>query len=371
MHRHTPVAIAVLAASFGSSVHAADPAQALERIWSKATLYEGADGSFVDSVKFVGRLQADQVHIDSAMGDLSQTNLRRMRLGFKAAFAGGFTAHVEADYDPNGGDLNYNKLTDAYIAWSPGDAFGIKVGKHGAGFTLDGMTSSKELRTIDRSNLANNLWFTDEYIPGVSVEGQIGKLQYHTGIYSSGSRDRGFGGSDGGEFILATIGYDFAERLGADAALLRFNVVDNDAHPSNGFTRPLERVSSVNLVYERGRWAFATDFSSADGYFGQSDLQGASVMPSYKLSDTLELVARYTYVSSENPNGVRLARYENEVVPGRGDHYREIYAGVNYYWFGNKLKVQTGLQYAALADTAGDGGRYRGWSWTTGLRVAW
>jgi phosphate-selective porin OprO/OprP len=294
-----------------------------------------------------------------------------MRVGVKTKFHDDFTAHVEADYDPNGGNLNYLRLTDAYFGWAPSDAFALKVGKHGAEFTLDGMTSSKELITIDRSNLANNIWFTEEYVPGVSVEGERGKLVYQGGVYSSGSRDRGFGDSDGGEFLLGTVGYDFAEQLGADEALLRLNLLDNDPHPSNGFTRPLEQVTSLTFIYGRGAWRVGSDYSEAKGYFSQSDLTGASVMPSYKLNDAVELVGRYTYVASDAPNGVRLGRYENEVVAGRGDHYREVYAGVNYYWHGHKLKLQTGLQYATMADTAADGGRYRGLSLTTGLRVSW
>lgn len=371
MYPYTAVAFVCLAVFAGSRARAADARPALEELWSKGTLYAGGEGSFFDSVRFVGRFHVDHARVDSALGDSSQTALRRMRLGFEAEFKGDFELHFEADYDPSGGNLNYERLTDAYLAWSPSEAVGITVGKHGAGFTLDGMTSSKELVTIDRSNLANNVWFTEEYFPGVSVAGEVGKFQYMSGVYSSGSRNRGFGDSDGGELVLGTVGYDFAERLGAEEALLRFNVVDNDAHADNGFTPSLGRVRSVSFLYERGRWGFGADVSSADGYFGQSDLSGASVMPSYALSETLELVARYTYVSSKAPNGVRLGRYENIVVPGRGDHYRELYAGANYYWFGHKLKLQTGLQYATLADTAGDGGRYRGWSWTTGLRVSW
>ena len=63
----------------------------------------------------------------------------------------------------------------------------LTVGKQSLPFTQEGATSSKELITIDRSNLANNIWFSQEYMPGVSVfykdpNGDI----YHT--YSAYSR---------------------------------------------------------------------------------------------------------------------------------------------------------------------------------------
>jgi phosphate-selective porin OprO/OprP len=59
------------------------------------------------------------------------------------------------------------------------------------------------------------------------------------------------------------------------------------------------------------------------------------------------------------------------LTSGRGDEYNEIYAGLNYYIYGHNLKLQTGWSYETMHDRAGDGGRYAGWCWTTGLRVRW
>ena len=82
-------------------------------------------------------------------------------------------------------------------------------------------------------------------------------------------------------------------------------------------------------------------------------------------------MARYTWIKSRDDNGVRFARYEDQVVLGRGDEYNEIYLGLNYYFYGHKLKLQTGVQYADMRDQANDGGDYSGWAWTTGLRLSW
>ena len=76
-------------------------------------------------------------------------------------------------------------------------------------------------------------------------------------------------------------------------------------------------------------------------------------------------------VQSDDANGVRFARYESELVDGRGDDSREMYLGLNYYLYGHKLKVQSGLQYADMDDRARDGGGYNGWAWTTGFRISW
>jgi phosphate-selective porin OprO/OprP len=95
------------------------------------------------------------------------------------------------------------------------------------------------------------------------------------------------------------------------------------------------------------------------------------LMPYYNITPKLQAVARYTFIKSSDPNGVRFARYEDHVVSGKGDEYNEIYLGLNYYFYGHKLKLQTGVQYADMRDRANDGGGYSGWAWTTGLRISW
>jgi len=287
-----------------------DPESAYERLWSRASPYSGDSDGFFNSVQFSGRFQVDQAYINGSDGeDFSATDLRRFRFGARVNFLNDFTFHAEAEFDPHDGDLGYQRLTDSYIAWSPSDAVKVTVGKHAAAFTMDGQTSSKELLAIDRSNLANNIWFTREYIPGVSVSGNTDRLIYHVGFYSSGERNRGFGDSNGGEFLLTTIGHDFGERLGVREALLRFNFVENEVDANNSFTQSLERIGSLNFMLDVGPWGLRTDFSIATGYLGQSDLVGVMVMPYYDITESLQIVTRYTLVESDDENGVRFARY--------------------------------------------------------------
>ena len=94
-------------------------------------------------------------------------------------------------------------------------------------------------------------------------------------------------------------------------------------------------------------------------------------MPYVNVTDKFQIVTRYTVLDSRGPNGVQLGTYENRVVTGRGDRYNEGYLGANYYFYGHKLKLQSGVQYADMNDSADDGGEYSGLSWTTGIRVGW
>jgi phosphate-selective porin OprO/OprP len=94
-------------------------------------------------------------------------------------------------------------------------------------------------------------------------------------------------------------------------------------------------------------------------------------MPFVNVTDKVQLVGRYTFLRSDGENGVRLNTYESRVASGRGDRYRELYIGVNYFFYAHKLKLQSGLQFADMDDRARDGGEYSGMSWTTGVRVGW
>ena len=263
------------------------------------------------------------------------------------------------------------RFTDLYVQWNKSRRLALTVGKHGVAFTMDGSTSSKELLTIDRSNLSNNIWFPQEYMPGASVSGRLAPWVYRVGVYSAGEANRELGEFNGGLFALGVVGYDLTERLGAKDALLAANYVYQNPDSNNTFTRQLEHIASVNFRFEGDRWGVRADLAGASGYLGQSNLWGAMAMPFFNITNKLQLVARYTFVGSDEPNGVRLATYESRLVPGRGDRYDELYLGANYFFYGHKLKLQSGLQFAEMDDRAADAGAYSGVSWTSGVRVSW
>ncbi|MBR43564.1 MAG: hypothetical protein CME18_04050, partial [Gemmatimonadetes bacterium] len=130
-------------------------------------------------------------------------------------------------------------------------------------------------------------------------------------------------------------------------------------------------VASLSFRLGDDQWGFSADMTTGVGYMGQSDLWGFQVLPFMDVSERLQLVGRFTHVESDDPNGVRLGRYENQTISGRGDRYREFYTGLNYYMHGHKLKLQSGMAFGDMNDTALDGGNYSGTSWVTGLRISW
>lgn len=340
-------------------------------LFDKSVLYRNDDFRPFQKFALSGRFQVDAAFFEADQGDYDSLEVRRFRYGFKSKHFDDFTIHAEADLDLVDSDPLYNRLTDAYLGWSRSEKLEIKIGKHGAPFTLDGATSSKELLRTERGLLSTNFWFPEEYFTGASASGVVGKWEYTVGFFSSDGGSE-FGDFEAGNFSLLSIGYDFAETLGLDRALLRGDYVHNDISGRGLLgTRNLTDVGSLTAMIEQGRWGLRTDLSAANGFGSQSDLFGLVIMPYYNLSDEWQLVASYDYVTSEDPNGVRLNRYESRIEKGRADAVHEFYFGVNRYLCGNKLKWQTGLQYTTAADGANDGGAYDGWGLTSGIRIAW
>ena len=343
-----------------------------DQVWARFTQwYKDDSNPVVQQIVLSGRFQYEFATIDADQGDLDEWNVRRMRLGPRITLFRTFLLHAEVEVNPQERDPFYVRFTDAYLQWNKSSKVVMTFGKQSLPFTNEGATSSKELLTIDRSNLANNVWFAQEYSPGVSVFGRVAAWVYLGGVYSAGAMNREFGEFNGDYFTLALLGYDFAKRLGVKEAVLTGNYVYQHPDRDNTFTWQLEHVMSVHFRFEADRWGLRTDLADAAGYLGQSDLWAVMLMPFFNLTDKIQAVGRYTYSDRENPNGIRLATYESRIVSGRGDEYNELYLGANYYFYGHKLKLQTGLQWADMNDRANDGGQYSGVSWTTGIRVGW
>jgi phosphate-selective porin OprO/OprP len=362
-------------ATSGKGIVQTAPEKSLcDRIWDYPTIYKNDESAFFNEFRFVGRLHLDEYSIDSDRGYDQDWIVRRMRIGGKALFFHRhLTLHVETDFNPQSqfvGSPAYQRLTDAYIAWTFCDAAKLTVGKQSAKFTLDGSTSSNELITIDRNNVANNLWFPTEYISGVTLGGKIGRWQYNTGYFSGGTDTKEFGNFDAGHFGLFSVGYDFGKALGVKKALLRADYVYNDRNVESTATRPFENIGALVFQLDSGRWGFSAEVAGGTGYAGQSDVLGVTAMPWFNITDKLQAVVRYNYLASQDPRGVRLARYDSFVTKERGDEYHEIYGGLNYYVCGHRLKVQTGVSYVSLKDSSLPDTEYHAWQWTTGLRLS-
>jgi phosphate-selective porin OprO/OprP len=349
------------------------PASALEQVFAAPTIYKNNKADVLNELRIVGRLNLDAYVLDSDIGNAEDVVARRARLGIRAKMFQKLDINVQGDFNLEGGPAPvYTRLTDAYLAWKFSDAATLTIGKHSTGFTLDGAVSSNNLLTIDRSNINNNFGNPEEYLSGVSLGGKSGKWTYKAAMFSGGRNNGEFGDFSGGWAFIASLGHDFGKDIGVKKAVLRADYLYKKPNTNANMLRNFEHVGSLNLTLEDGNWGISAEAVLADGALGQSDGQGFSVTPWVSLAKKLQMVGRFTHMTSEANNGLRFARYENAVTgTRRGDRYNEVYGGLNYQIHGNNLKVQTGLTYANMRDRANDGGRYDGITWTSALRISW
>jgi phosphate-selective porin OprO/OprP len=336
-----------------------------DSIWNHRTLYASADSEYLQTLNLSGRAQVDAVYYDADQGDYDATRWRRFRFGFTADVLQSGVVRLETEFDLNNKpDSSYRRLTDASFEWQFENDWRLTILKQSAGFTLDGATSSKRLLTPERNALTHNLWFTAEYFTGLDLKGDCGgKWKCRGGIYSSDGNDE-----------ISKFNASYFSLLSASVELgkldLRLDYVHNDKDDEAN-TRHFNDVLSLVGHWEDGPWGLSTDISGGLGWESQGDVLGVVVMPWWMQTPQLQWVARYTYLTSSDDNGLRLNRYDRNVVSGRGNEYHELFAGLNWYFYGHKLKWHNGLQYTDMQDDAHDGGKYQGWGFTSGLRVFW
>jgi phosphate-selective porin OprO/OprP len=341
------------------------PEDKFDRLWSHRTLYKNPENAYLQSVNLSGRAQGDYIYYDADQGDYDDTRWRRFRFGFTAGVLEAGVIRLEGDFDLNG-DLkdSYKRLTDAHFEWTVANKWKLTALKQSAGFTLDGATSSKRLLTPERNALTHNLWFTAEYFTGLDARGSCGEgWSCRAAVFSSDGNDE-LSKFDASYFTLLSAGVDLGKLN------LRLDYVHNDKD-AEANTRSFNDVLSLVGHWENGPWGLSTDVTGGLGWESQGNVLGLVAMPWWMQTPHLQWVARYTYLYSSDENGLRLNRYERDIISGRGDQYHELYAGLNWYFYGHKLKWQNGLHYAYMQDDAGDGGKYQGWGFISGLRVYW
>lgn len=343
-----------------------------DKLWGLTTLYSNKENQFLQELRFTGRAHVDLWGVDADQGTDSDLDSRRLRFGLKAKILNNFTLHFEADTEPENANPFYSRFTEAYLAWSPSKEFKLTVGKTSYQFTLDAHSSSNIIDTLERSNISNNIGSPTRYMPTISISGEKGAWLYNVGVFSNGTPSPEWGNFDASWSVLAMIGYDFKEVLEADKAVLALDLMYQEPTDEPTFSRSNESGFSLSFDYREDRFSFATEAAASTGYGSQSDLFGFLVRSGYYIvEDKLQVVGRYTYMSSDEPNGIRLGRYEREVVSGRGDDYHEFYAGLNYYIYGHKLKIMSGVTYTMMDDSTNSGGDFDGLMGVVGLRMHW
>lgn len=373
---------------------------AYDKLWSHFTLVKDDNASILQEFSFQGRLQLQGAWGDSDRGSYGSDDrpsinrwgddveVRRWRLGFKSKWFRVWKLEGQIDVNPDW-DPFYKNIYDLYLTYAPSDQVNVTVGKFKVNnFGIEQFTSSKEILTMERG-LLSNLLFPGE-LTGVRFSGKKDNWVYATSL-TSGTLDKEFDLYSGGTYLQASLGYDFHDQLGLEKALVKLDYqhssrATNSAVPDERFGPytggAYENALSLNGHFEKGRWNLYTDLIAAEGYGTTGDVWGVILMPSYYITDGLQVVMRYQYANGDN-DGLRLqSRYErlapayNPVTApdglkdgGRGENYHALYLGLNYYLYGHKLKLMGGIEYHNMDNGNDSGGEFEGWTASAGLRM--
>ena len=334
-----------------------------DKIWALPTLYKNDEAAFLQEFKLIGRYQLQYANVDSSQGSYSDWENRRWRIGAQAQILQNIKLVGQIDIE-DGFDPFYRNIDEAYVQFAF-DAGKLSIGKHKPKFTHEYATSSRFISTFERSLLVNRV--SPLKSAGITWAGKAGDYNYSLGLFS-GDGDREFGGFDNGVFSLVTVGRDF------DFADWTFGYLYNGEQGGINARSAYQHSFSNALVFGgEGPLQVATDMIYASGF--DDDAYGLVILPTYDLTKKLQLVARYQYAHGDNDSLRAQGRYElRSQVPnipdgGRGEDYHAVYAGVNYFVYGEKLKLMAGIEYSDLSDGGNDGGDFEGWTAFTGLRL--
>ncbi|MBK1830278.1 hypothetical protein JIN77_06055 [Verrucomicrobiaceae bacterium R5-34] len=368
------------------------------------TIYKNSDNPIIQEVGIFGRMQYQQAWIDGDAGGQdfwydSEGEFRRLRLGARVKFLEYFhlwaNADMEQDTRPSGGDLDieYADIYEAQLLFNAQKAFGMSgfdkfelgVGKAEIKLSDEVATSSKKIKTIERSAIANKV-FPQPNLTGAWMNAEAGKFSYYFGVFSTESSTE-IADWDVGTLYHGRLGYDLTESTPFESAeaILALAYVDHDSNNADDDLVSFDWVASAIFRAEQGRGAFNANLifgenrdmgnSARDGNFW-----GAVLMPSYWIvDDRVEAVFRYQYQHASKSEGIRLnsryvrnagdARQEDiaSLRNGRGDEHHSLYLGLNYYFCGHNSKLMAGVEWEDLDSDGED--IYEGFTYGLAYRM--
>ncbi|MFA6960316.1 MAG: porin [Opitutaceae bacterium] len=334
----------------------------------------------VNSLTIKGRMQAQFValstNVENAADPVSTQHflLRRIYLGTKAQLVGDFTANLNFDF----AGLTFD---EAFIHWGGNEWLGTDVGFRKAPIGLEEWgTSSGKLKAIERSPV------TRYFVEGNNGR-RLGAGSYRQGVFVGRDAKTGFtytvaatnaerdesaagaaatGGATNNNFAFwANVGYagKFGEegangyKVGASYGLLP----DQGGRGNTNLGKGEDiKVYSVYGGLDVGSFSLIGEFWGAKVDSGadapapagtDASPTGFYLQPSYKFTEKLEGVVRFSYVDSDG-RGVNLSDgVRSAPSGGTMNKMSELYIGGNWYIQGDDVKLQLGYIAAKSEDS--------------------
>lgn len=335
-------------------VEGAASTETFRNIWSAAELVGDTDSGDLPFIKLRGRYHGQTFWVDGDGDSDHDWENRRIRLGLDMQITDrlefGFDFNMARDSDDDFIE-NFDFISMTYTV---SDDTAVSFGKLRRNpLTFEDGTSSNSIITVERSLLSSR-FFMDN-VGGVYVDHQRGDWEVGAGVLSGSTEaDMRLPSLDGSTMFQMNIG-----RPISPITEVRFDYLYNPGDPDNNDVEPYRHIMSLNSSTRSGRWGLITDIIYARALpDARGDLFGIVLMPHYMLTDRLQFVGRYTWSGSNESDGIRLLnRYERRSVPAGfefGDRHNAFYAGLNYYFYGHKLKLLSGIEYTDFDSVSGN-----------------
>lgn len=292
--------------------------------------------------------------------------LRRVYVGVDATLIKNFSASF--NYDFSGGSFD-----KAFLNWADNvgsQQLSVDVGLRKVNFGYEETLSSGSLDAIERSGATR--YFVED-----NNNRRLGGGSYRIGLFLDGNKAAASGKSEGVFYGAAitnpervTDSTSFGNRINNAFAYwanlgytgktpgLTYTIGAGAGYlPGQGGVGAAATTESADLcvgsVYSAlvmGDFALKGEILVArserdrtlSGAVANTTPWGVWIQPSYKLTDAIELVARYSYLDSDS-RGVRVSDGVRSAAASRTfRRLHEYYAGMNYYFCGNDVKLQLG-----------------------------
>jgi len=348
---------------------------ALDRAWSAATLYKNPGNPILEEFDLTGRAQFDYFNVDSDRGDNDFFEIRRIRMGVDT-FWMNRSIELKATLDTalrsyNAEEVFYNRMTDMYVNIHFNDAFNLRAGKFEPHFGYDREFSDNTQKFFERSFFDDQVFNNtgNDYASGVSLSGKVGKWGYQAAMFSD-NVDKELGQFNGGQSYLAEISYDFSKDLHAEKALWVLDFMHMNNNRNSNVFNTMNNAVATYFDYQDGAFGLVAQLGYGNGVNTKGDIYELMIMPTYLITKQLELVLRYQLGLASQDNGITtLNRQEKTIGKFTGDSDNLVYLGLNYYIYGQKLKLMAGEQYDNLSGGTGKKAGFEGWTSLVGLRL--
>lgn len=329
------------------------------------TVYKSKENPYIQKIKFFGRAQIQMAYVDGSGndGDFNQDfdEFRRLRAGAEVAFLNGFklkgNVNFVKDNKPKGGEreFGYHNFDQLKLSYSKKDVLGfdkagITYGRHKIKTSWEEATSSKKIKTVERSAIANKA--ATARGTGVTLSSSKGAWDGTLGLFSTKKSEEAWGGWN--EKVAFYLGSEYECQNGT---LQAFYLYAGDENKTYDDTFDYDWVTSLAYNHDVADWNLTYNGILGENRDDQGLFYGFVFLATTDIvEDKLEFATRYYYQGAEEAGGISAnSRYLGRVKDGKakdGDiqNHHSIYAGLNWYLCGDHSKVMTGVELEQAGD---------------------